>query len=390
MFRKTLEKLFSLVRTSRTVQVTFSLIVLVLIGTVSYYCVANTVTIQADGRTVKITSLGKTVGQVLGHSGLDVFPEDLVVPSRETAITKGLKVQITRSLPVHLDVDGQVIEARTPAPTVGQALTDLSDRFGLHFKGTDEVNMTRTEPVTAGLNLEVRRSVPVHIKADGKQWDTEIAPRTVAEALKKLNISLGDKDKISLDSGHLLQASDVISIVRVTERTETMRSDIPYQMVAQAADFPVGLPDRIISRGSNGMQEQTVKLTLEDGVEVNREVLTQRVVKPPANQVVSRGAQTSISRGGTIINFKRAYLMKATAYSQPGGITATGTPVHWGIVAVDPKVIPLGSKLYVDGYGTATALDTGGAIRGNKIDVYMDSPQAAADWGVRTVIVYQQ
>jgi 3D (Asp-Asp-Asp) domain-containing protein len=79
--------------------------------------------------------------------------------------------------------------------------------------------------------------------------------------------------------------------------------------------------------------------------------------------------------------------MRASAYSG-GGSTATGHEVRWGVVAVDPKVIPLGSQLYVDGYGEAVALDTGGAIKGNRVDLYMNTEEAAQSWGVRSVIVY--
>lgn len=390
MLKRTLEMFISLVRTSRLTQMTVGFIIVALVTLSVYYAKSETITVKIDGKAVKVTTIEKSVGGALSHSGLKIYPEDLVNPSRENAVTPGLEVQITRSLPVHLTVDGQSIEARTPEQTVGKALNDLSQRYGLHIKDEDEVNVQRSEPLVADMKLAVRRSIPVHIRADGKEWDTEMAPRTVADALKKLAISLGEKDKVSLALDHLLQPYDVLKVIRVTERVETVNSEIPYQTVAQAADFPVGLPDRTVSRGGNGLQEQTVKLTLEDGKEVEREVLNQRVVRPPVNQVVSRGAQTSISRGGRVINFKRAYLMRATAYSEPGGTTATGEPVQWGIVAVDPRVIPLGSKVYVDNYGPATALDTGGAIRGNRVDLYMDSPDAASAWGVRSVVVYLQ
>jgi 3D (Asp-Asp-Asp) domain-containing protein len=186
----------------------------------------------------------------------------------------------------------------------------------------------------------------------------------------------------------MLAPNEQVQVVRVTERVETMKSEIPYQIVTQPADFPVGLPDRVVSRGSSGLQEQTVRLTYEDGKEVNREILGQRVVTAPTSQVISRGAQTSISRGGETINFKRAYVMKATAYCIPGGITKTGASVRWGIIAVDPRVISLGENVYVEGYGNARALDTGGAIIGNRIDLYMNSKEAASAWGVRNVMLY--
>ncbi|WP_081328686.1 3D domain-containing protein [Neomoorella thermoacetica] len=85
--------------------------------------------------------------------------------------------------------------------------------------------------------------------------------------------------------------------------------------------------------------------------------------------------------------------MLATAYtasSEEGtadGRTATGIKVRRGVVAVDPKVIPLGTKLYIEGYGEAIAADTGGAIKGNKIDLFMDSKQEALRWGRRWVLV---
>lgn len=80
-----------------------------------------------------------------------------------------------------------------------------------------------------------------------------------------------------------------------------------------------------------------------------------------------------------------SFSVTATAYCL-GGTTATGMPVGRGIIAVDPRVIPLGSRVYVSGYGDAIAADTGGAIRGNKIDVWLPCGEAIA-WGVRTVSV---
>lgn len=87
--------------------------------------------------------------------------------------------------------------------------------------------------------------------------------------------------------------------------------------------------------------------------------------------------------------------VRATAYTAGcygcSGITATGVNLNENpnakIIAVDPSVIPLGSKVYVEGYGYATAADTGGAIKGNKIDIHVPTKDAAYAWGVRTVNV---
>jgi len=351
---------------------------------------AKTIETHIDGQTVLVTTIFGTVGQALAHSNLESYPEDIVNPPRDTLVTKGLEVEVTRSIPVHLMVDEQTFMTRTPAKTVGEALVDLSERYGLQIKDVDEVNILRTEAVTNQMEIKVQRAIPILVRADGKDIDTYMAPRTVSAALTKLGIVLGMKDKVSQPLDHMLVPNEQVQVVRVAERIDTIKSEIPFQSVTQAADYPVGLPDKVISRGSNGLQEQTIRLTLEDGKEVDREILDQRVLTSPTNQVVSRGVQTSISRGGTTIQFRRAYVMRATAYCIPGGTTATGASVGWGVIAVDPSVISLGEKVYVEGYGQAQALDTGGAIKGNRIDLYMNSTEAALSYGVRNVMVYLQ
>ncbi|HBV86602.1 MAG TPA: hypothetical protein DEF42_08095 [Desulfosporosinus sp.] len=391
MIQLTRTQAMTLVRTSRIVQIAVTVFTILVIAIIVALYHVKTINVTIDGKPVRIITIFGTVGEALEHSSkFDFYPEDIVNPSRDTKITKDLAIEVTSSVPVQLSVDEQLFNTRTPAKTVGDALKDLSERYGLEIKDVDEVNVSRLEPVTEQMEIKVLRAIPIQVSADGKKFDTYLAPRTVGDALKKLGIVLGSMDRVSLALGHMLQPNDQLTVVRVAQRIETVKSEIPYQTVAKPADYPVGLPDRTVSRGSNGIQEQTVKLTLEDGKEVDREILDQRVVEPPTNQVVLRGTQTSISRGGNTISFKRAYIMRASAYCIPGGTTATGASVRTGIIAVDPRVIPLGRKVYVEGYGPARALDTGGAIKGNRIDLYMNSREEALSWGVRNVTVYVQ
>jgi 3D (Asp-Asp-Asp) domain-containing protein len=76
----------------------------------------------------------------------------------------------------------------------------------------------------------------------------------------------------------------------------------------------------------------------------------------------------------------------ATGYALPG-TTATGKPVGWGAVAVDPSVIPLGSRLGIPGYGVGVAADTGGAIQGARIDLWFPTTDQALAWGTRVVTI---
>lgn len=103
---------------------------------------------------------------------------------------------------------------------------------------------------------------------------------------------------------------------------------------------------------------------------------------------VSRGSATA-SRGVKVINmvatgYDSSWESNYPFFGQPSYI---GLPLARGIVAVDPNVIPMGTKLFVEGYGEAIAADQGGAIKGNRIDLFFDSRQEALNWGMKTVKV---
>ncbi|MFR9274947.1 cell wall-binding repeat-containing protein [Finegoldia magna] len=108
-----------------------------------------------------------------------------------------------------------------------------------------------------------------------------------------------------------------------------------------------------------------------------------KIVKKPVNSLQAKLAKA-----------KRVFTVRATAYTsdprENGGwnVTAIGTKIRRGVIAVDPRVIPLRTRVYVEGYGFATAEDTGGAIKGNRIDVVMDTKRQSRNWGVRNVKIY--
>lgn len=102
-------------------------------------------------------------------------------------------------------------------------------------------------------------------------------------------------------------------------------------------------------------------------------------------QTVSRGTRPE----GRVITMVATGYTDAPEENWPyaGAPSYIGLPLARGIVAVDPDIIPMGSKLYVEGYGEAIAADQGGAIQGNRIDLFFDSKQEAFDWGMRTIKV---
>jgi 3D (Asp-Asp-Asp) domain-containing protein len=154
---------------------------------------------------------------------------------------------------------------------------------------------------------------------------------------------------------------------------------------------------KTLRRGVAGIVVITERVTLWNDVVVDRQMLSHVVIRLPQAGVVLAAPPRTVAEALVISGVRKpvaVYTMVATAYTAdsaqayPTGRTATGLPARYGVVAVDPRVIKLGSRLFIPGYGTAVAADTGGAIQGNRIDLCMDSYRSAIDFGRQPVTVY--
>lgn len=144
---------------------------------------------------------------------------------------------------------------------------------------------------------------------------------------------------------------------------------------------------RVVNPGKNGLMRNTYLISYRDGVMISQEKLQSEVITPPSAKVVETGSYETVSRQGNLRTGRPSKFV-ATAYTYTGYRTATGAKTRRGIVAVDPRVIPLGTRMYVEGYGYAVAADTGGFIKGRRIDVFLETDREVDNWGRRTVNVY--
>jgi 3D (Asp-Asp-Asp) domain-containing protein len=203
-----------------------------------------------------------------------------------------------------------------------------------------------------------------------------------------------------VEKGMSLQLSTAHSVVDI------QRSEIPYEtQQVEEPELFVGTVE-VVQKGVAGEKETTTEISYQLDEELSRETISDKVLVEPIPQIVKVGTKTRAGTLGQLVesiselSYSKILAMSATAYTagpestgkKPGmkgyGITASGMMVERGVVAVDPKVIPLGTKLYVEGYGYAIAADTGGAIKGNKIDLYMDSLREARQYTRKIVNVY--
>ncbi|HOL17551.1 MAG TPA: G5 domain-containing protein, partial [Bacillota bacterium] len=260
--------------------------------------------------------------------------------------------------------------------------------------------------------ITIDKAFPVFIIADNSVAEIWTPVMTVHELLEEEGYSLGPYDRIEPEGLEYIYNLAEIKIVRVKKAYESEKKTVPY------ADVTRGNPaldrgfSRVISEGKPGLQEDLVEVTFEDGVEVSRVVVHSSLLEDPVDRIVEVGENTRLERDGRVMEFSRALMVSATAYC-PGtpesgcprnkqghafctgpynnGYTYTGKKCVQGLgtidsprmVAVDPRVIPLRSMLYIEGFGFARAEDIGGAIKGNRIDILFDKHKDVAQFGVK-------
>lgn len=212
---------------------------------------------------------------------------------------------------------------------------------------------------------------------------------TVQAVLHQEKITLNSHDKIEPAVTTPISDGMTVTVYRVTFEIIDERVSIPPPVVTRW-DRRMTVNPVTLRAGVPGVAVQKRCVWKKDGKISVQWTQGRKVVTQPRPAVVIRGRLAS--RG---ITGRRVLRMVSTAYDPgPGscgryadGYTAIGMRAMKGVVAVDPRVIPLGSRVYVDGYGPAIAGDTGGAIKGNRIDVCFSSRAEALRWGRRTVDV---
>lgn len=248
--------------------------------------------------------------------------------------------------------------------------------------------------LATGLGLTQNTLSPsVVVHADGQSYQVSSAAPTVGDLLVDLGITLGDLDRITPSLTTPLSTGLEVLVVRIAVQRTVEEERLPAQTVLlPALRRPAGYA-KAVSKGRDGLVRREIETWTKDGVVAQRRVVRETVVLKPTDTVILRGGNSLPSRGGY---WRRPRLMEATAYD-PGprscgkyanGYTANGTRAQKGVVAVDTRIIPFGTKLYIPGYGFAVAADRGSAIRGNRIDLCFDTYREAVQFGRRMVEVY--
>lgn len=229
----------------------------------------------------------------------------------------------------------------------------------------------------------------VIVNVDGVPHMVSTAQETVGGLMEEMENVIGT-DYILEDADEDDAVEDMmeISVTSVTEKIVAKVESMPYETVKRPTlSMRIG-ESRVVQRGMNGQLSIVNKETYHGNTLVDTEFIEEKVLLSAQDEIIEVGS-TGIIDG---MSFIREINARVTAYTptDPGctGVTATGTKAGFGTIAVDPSVIPLGSTVYVPGYGVGVALDTGGAIIGHSVDVCYEAKSAALEWGVRNISVY--
>jgi 3D (Asp-Asp-Asp) domain-containing protein len=234
---------------------------------------------------------------------------------------------------------------------------------------------------------------PINIDVDGRTIRTRTLRSQVGEVLNDLGVALVDQDYTQPASDAPVQQDSTVKVIRVREEVLVEQEAIPYETV-KIPDSEMELDTSTVREGENGIQQKRTVIRYENDQEVARNTDPNFVVlKSPINKEYRFGTNIVIRTLDTPdgpIEYWRKIRAYATSYSAASsgtpktakwyGITATGLPMRKGIVAVDPNVISLGTRVYVPGYGTGLAADTGGGVRGKWLDLGYDDGNLQGWW----------
>lgn len=268
----------------------------------------------------------------------------------------------------------------------------------------DVTDYAETEAVvTAKLDRDpseaIKETFPITLCIDGETRELHTGGGTVGELLARWDIAPALPDYVRPAAEALLVPGMKVEIVRVTTAEVSEETAIPFSVERVASEYVWKGKEVVKQEGIDGLQKTTYKVIYENGTEISREAIVNTVLEEAQTQIVEYGCGGTIKTADRdVLHYVMKLNVKATAYTTEGyddKITATGTVAHVGSVAVDPKVIPLGSEVYVTArngkswvYGEGTCEDTGGVIKGNKIDLFFDTRAECFTFGRRNAVIY--
>lgn len=360
------------------------------IGFIIYETTKSTVALTLNGKEQIIETHSSTIQQIFDDLGITVGSEDYVFPSLNTKVTDNLEVVWKEAKQVELQKDDEKKTVWTTVDNVKEFLEEQKISLNEH----DQINQKESNPIKHKMEVVVHTAFPVTLVDAGKKKQVWSTSTTVADFLTQQKISLDKLDRVEPALKEKVKDEAIVNITRIEKVTDVVEQPINFAVITQKDDdLPHGT-EKVLKEGTEGVVSKKYEVTKENGKEISRKLLSETTVKEKQDKIVSVGTKDDViqlaSRGE---ESGQEVFVNSTAYTAScngcSGRTATGIDLKANpnakVIAVDPSFIPLGTKVYVEGYGYAVAADTGGSVKGQKIDVFFSTKAEAYRWGNRQV-----
>lgn len=373
--------------------------------------------LSADGNESNVRTQATTIQEILKENSIALKPQDQVfldgrlvlassaLPQYSTtndqpALLTGsnglIRLSVTRALPITIDDNGTISTLYTTENTLGTALT----RAGVQLYVGDSISPDLTTPVTTGASVFIRRSRPATITVDGHTLRTRTQAKTVGELLAQAGVKIEGKDFSDHAPTDPIVDYTAVNITRVREEYVTQTEQIAYQTKWLPSKNLELDQDVVAQTGVKGIKQRLFKSVYENGKLISNGLEREWIAQAPQDYIINYGTKVVVRDltlpDGSTQQYWRKVRLLATAYSAATsgksadhpeyGRTRLGLQAGRGVVAVDPRVINLSTQVYVPGYGLAIAGDTGGRVKGRRIDLGYPDGQME-DW-YRWVDVY--
>lgn len=377
-------------------------------------CVGSVITVMAQ--TVEVTIVDN--GEQTSVSMMDPSEESVLKTAVERQLVEPVDgddqvvfneeentLTIRRGLTAEVAADGTT---RTVKLYYGDTVAEAVEESGFTLGENDVLSVDADTILREDAEVSITRYYHVTLAHDGKEQTLLVKEGDVASALEAANLTLGKEDYTDVPLDQALTEGLVVTVSRVTYEETQETEAVAYSTKEEKTDSLYEGETKVKTEGVEGERTIVYRNKMVNGKVVETEEISNEVTTEPVDKVVLVGTKkkpsgyASISSDGTLIDhngnrvsYKKAFTGRCTAYTG-GGWTATGRPAQYGNIAVNPDVIPYGSKLYIcspDGsvvYGYAIAADTGGFASKGYImaDLYFDTYEECANFGVRNMTIY--
>lgn len=370
---------------------------------VGYATTTYTVNVFADGQVIPVKTSARNPDSIVAQTGITVGEDDLVDKSsfRVGSDAKdGNAIIVYRAVPVTFYEKGKKVMRVNAAGTVADAL----EKAGIDMEGADTTDLDPDTLLKKNMKINILRSFKIQLVVGGVKRTVDYAAGTVGDLLKRVNVDVGKYDVVKPGLSETLKRGSKVVVKRVSYETREEEKVIKYGTQTKETGILAQGVKRVARQGRDGTKTVTYEDKIVNGKVVSSKKVGEVVNVKAVDKVVvigTRGATnvvtSNIQGSGAPTSYLKTFHGPATAYTAKAvAKTASGAVARRGLVAVNPKQIPYGSKLYIvadDGtvYGYCTAADTGGFVTngsGTLVDLYMDSYGECTQWGKRNVTIY--